>query len=124
MSLDIPPEKMAAYKRTARLRQAQREQEMAERRERAWQVARQAARLLKEEYGATQVFVFGSLAHGAWFHPRSDVDLAAAGIPDELYFKAWNAVDYLDDSIEVDLVPLESAKEWVHQEVRERGIEL
>ena len=68
--MDIPPEKMAAYKRTARLRQAQREQEMAERRQRAWQVARQAARMLKEEYGATQVFVFGSLAHGAWFHAR------------------------------------------------------
>ena len=122
--MEIPPEKMAAYKRTARLRQAQRQREMAERRERAWQVARQAARLLKEEYSAAQVFVFGSLAHGAWFHPRSDIDLAAAGIPDELFFKAWNAVDYLDDSIEIDQVPLESAKEWVHQEVRERGIEL
>lgn len=41
----------------------------------AWDVARQAARLLGHKYDVTRVRAFGSLVH-----PGSDVDLAAEGL--------------------------------------------
>ena len=41
----------------------------AARRDKAWQAAFQAADLLKKEFGASRVVVFGSLAHEDWFTP-------------------------------------------------------
>lgn len=38
--------------------------------------ARRASHILKEEFGATRVVAFDSLAHGAWYGSCSDVDLA------------------------------------------------
>ncbi len=73
----ISPEKLAAYKQAARARESRRQQKANERQEEAWTVARQAAQILKDKFGATRVIAFGSLAHGAWFHARSDIDLAA-----------------------------------------------
>ena len=43
--------------------------------------ASEAADLLKREYGATRVVLYGSLAHGAWWSATSDIDLAAEGTP-------------------------------------------
>ncbi|MCB0077402.1 MAG: hypothetical protein KDD73_08230 [Anaerolineales bacterium] len=42
------------------------------RRARGWEVARTAAALLREPYGATPVVAFGSLVHGEGFTERSD----------------------------------------------------
>ena len=107
---EIPPEKMAEYKRGALPRLAREKQRAAERRERALRVAREAARLLYDQFGATRVILFGSLARDARFHARSDIDLAVEGLASEHFWKAWAAIERLDLSIEVDLVPLEAAK--------------
>lgn len=121
---EIPPEKMAEYKRGALRRRAEQKRQEAERRERALQVAHEAARLLYDEFGVTRVILFGSLAHGAWFHARSDVDLAVEGLAPEHFWKAWVAIEKLEPSIEVDLVPLEDAKPAIREVLEKEGVAL
>ena len=63
-----------------------------------------AANLLRS-MGATQVFVFGSVAKGM-VRPDSDVDLAVTGLPSNIYFSAISkASDLLGRP--VDLVDLD-----------------
>ncbi len=117
-------EQLAAYKRTAREREQARKQADAERRLAALDVARQAAALLKSEYGATRVVVYGSTAHGCWFNSESDIDLIAAGIPAKLYWRAWNAIDALTPEFEVNLVDWEDATPALLESVEREGIVL
>ncbi len=124
METEISPEQMETYKRTARERQAQYEQETAERRARAWSAARQAARVLKEKYGAAQVIAFGSLVHQAWFHAGSDIDLAVKGISPDDFFHVWAKLDYLGIDFEIDLMNYELAPDHLRQVIDAEGIEL
>ena len=117
-------EQLAAYKRTAREREQARKQADAERRLAALDVAHQAAALLKSEYGATRVVVYGSTAHGCWFNSESDIDLIAAGIPAKLYWRAWNAIDALTPEFEVNLVDWEDATPALLESVEREGIVL
>lgn len=114
---------MEIYKRTARKRQVQYEQETHARRETAWAAARQAAQLLKERFGATRVIVFGSLAHSAWFHTRSDIDLAVEGVSADDFIPAWAALDHQDSLFEIDLIRHESAPAHLRESI-ERGIDV
>jgi predicted nucleotidyltransferase len=120
----ITPEQMAEYKRYARAREAQRTAALAQRKERAWEVARRAAEVLKTEFGATRVVVFGSLAHGSWWHESSDIDLAAAGIPERSYWSAWGAVEALSSDIEINLALLEAVKPSILESIAREGVEL
>ncbi len=95
-----------------------------ERKQRAWLAARRAAATLKSDWGATRVLLYGSLAHDAWWHEHSDVDLAAEGIAPEDFWRAWGAVEHLGQGIEINLAPWESLKESVKQSVLREGVEL
>jgi len=100
----MPAEQMERYKRTARARwQAERKRRDA-RRERAWQLARRAARLLKDKYVVQRVVVFGSLTHVDLFTLWSDVDLAAWGLTPANWLRAIGAVKSLSTEVELDLV--------------------
>ncbi len=79
--------------------------------------------MLKERFGARRVVVFGSLAHGAWFHARSDIDLAVEGIPPEDFFRAWAALDHIESPFEIDLIACEHAPERMRQAI-EQGVGL
>ena len=60
--------------------------------QRAWHTVHQIAAMLYEDFDATQVAVFGSLAEPDAFAKWSDIDLAVWGIPSEKYFRAvWKA---------------------------------
>lgn len=96
----------------------------AERWQRAWEVARVAARLLREAFGATRVVTFGSLAHRAWFSPWSDIDLAAWGIPADQFYRAVAAVTGVSPDFRVDLVDLESCRPAVRRFIEREGIDL
>jgi predicted nucleotidyltransferase len=102
--LQISPEAMAVYRATARRRWEEEQQKLARRRERAWQVARRAAALLKERFGATRVMAFGSLVHGQWFSGTSDIDLAAWGLQVDDYFLAVARLQDLSPEFRIDLV--------------------
>jgi predicted nucleotidyltransferase len=124
MGNEISPEKMAVYREAALRRERERQERIAARRQRARALADAAARLLKEEFGATAVILFGSLVHDGRFHERSDVDLAVDGIPPRQFFRAWNAADYLDDEIEVNIVHVDDARPSLRAVIEEEGIPL
>jgi predicted nucleotidyltransferase len=90
----------------------------------ALELARRAAEVLKREYGATRVLVYGSTAHGQWFNSRSDIDLIAEGIPAESYWRAWNAIDALEPDFEVNLVDWEDATPALRAAAEQEGIVL
>jgi len=115
---------MAVYRAAARRRQERERQELAQLQERAWQAARRAARLLKEQFGATRVVVFGSLVRRDCFTRWSDVDIAAWGIPPEDTFRAIGAVMDIDAEVEVNLVDVGACRPLLLSVIEQEGVEL
>jgi len=120
----VTKEEMAVYRATARQREEQERQERLQRTQRALALAQQAAALLKSQFGARQVILFGSLARRGLFHQRSDVDLAVAGIKSQVFWRAWGALDALGHEFEINLVDMETASPALRQEVEREGMEL
>jgi predicted nucleotidyltransferase len=124
MTVTISPEKMEQYRRAARMRETEQRQAMVQRREAAWAAARQAASLLKEQFGATQVVAYGSLTHGAWFNARSDIDLLAVGIPPDKFWRAWAALDQISSEVEIELVAETELTDSLRAVIERDGVEL
>lgn len=78
--------------------------------QRAWHTAHKIAAMLYDEFGATQVAVFGSLAGQKSFAKRSDIDIAVWGIPSEMYFRASSKASDISGLFKVDLVEYEECK--------------
>ena len=110
-ALDLTGEELRAY----RPGREPHERQVTDRWERAWEVARIAACLLRERFGATRVVAFGSLAHRAWFSPWSDMDLAAWGVPADQFYRAVAAVTGVSPDFRVDLVDAESCRPAVRR---------
>jgi len=96
----------------------------AQQRAEAWDLAQKAAHLLREEYGAKRVVIFGSLAHGQWFTPWSDIDLAAWGIAPERFYAAVAAVSDLSYCFKIDLIDVETCRPSLKAMIEKEGIEL
>lgn len=116
--------KMATYVETARARAQARRNRLDARRVRAWALAQQAAELLRGEFGAKRVTVFGSLLRPARFHERSDVDLAVWGLEERVYLRALARLLSLDLTLEVDLVEAEQARAELLSAIEREGVEL
>jgi predicted nucleotidyltransferase len=72
--------------------------------QRAWHTAHQVANMLYEDFGATQVAVFGSLAERDWFSKGSDIDIAVWGLSGDTYLDAlWKTVGFSSE-FKIDLV--------------------
>ncbi len=123
-ALDVTPEEMAVYRATARRRWKREQQELARRQERAWELARHAARLLKEEFDVSRVVVFGSVGRGAPFHAHSDVDLAVWGLDEGIYYRVISLLLSLEPAIGVDLVRVEDASPALLKAIEEEGVSL
>lgn len=121
---DITPEQMAAYKEGARRRQERERQALRERERRAWELARQAATALREQFGVSRVVVFGSLVHPGWFTPWSDVDIAAWGIKPEDTFRAIGVVMDLDTDIPLNLVDVGACSASLLETIERDGVPL
>jgi predicted nucleotidyltransferase len=89
------------------------------RREQLIERARAAAEVLRAEFGARRIWLFGSLRHG-WFHETSDVDLAVEGIALERIGAAWDRVAEVV-ACPVDLVCWEDASPALRARVEETG---
>ncbi|MCA9942563.1 MAG: nucleotidyltransferase domain-containing protein [Ardenticatenaceae bacterium] len=124
MTLNISPEQMAEYRASYKKRQAAERQKLDERFERAWEVARRGADLLRAQFKAEKVVVFGSLTNRELFHIRSDIDLAVWGLPDKQYFRASGAVLDISPEFLVDLVPFTDASNSLRRTIETEGIEL
>jgi predicted nucleotidyltransferase len=115
---------MAIYRAIAQRRRQAEHLALQQRQHRAWQLARQAAALLKEQFKATQVVVFGSLVHPDCFTPWSDVDLAAWGLAPEETFRAMGAVMDLGQEIEINLVDAGACRSSILKTIEREGVRL
>jgi uncharacterized protein len=122
--LELSPEKIAIYRATAQKRRQQEKAEISRRREKAWQIARQAARLLRGQFNVSRIVVFGSLTRASGFTRWSDVDIAAWGIAPEDTFHAIGAVMDLGTEIPVNLVDVNTARPSLLATIEQDGVEL
>lgn len=112
---------IAGFWRRARARRSRREARRAE----ALALARAMAQVLAEEFGAREVWLFGSVLRPEAFHERSDIDLAAAGIPPDRYLAALGRLEELAAGrFRADLVDLDACGEALRRAARERGVRL
>lgn len=86
------------------------QKEQVVRQQKAWALAYQAAKVLKNDFGAEQVIAFGSLVREGLFDRHSDIDLAVTGLAAHSYCRAyvmaWQAVgDFALDLIELEYCP-------------------
>jgi predicted nucleotidyltransferase len=105
--LNVPSEQMQQYILTAKSRQKKRLADLEQRRLHGFEIAKTAAQILKTEFSASRVVVFGSLLSES-FHETSDLDLAVWSLPEKSYFKAVARLLSLSD-FEVDLVEVQYA---------------
>ena len=117
-------EPLARYRRTLRARAERDARALAQRKRRAWDVARQAARVLVDEHGATRVMLFGSLAHGRWYATTSDIDLAAWGLDPDVHLLALARLEDLGGDLPVTVVRAEHCGAGLLAVIEEEGIEL
>ncbi len=88
------------------------------------QLVKEVAQVLKSQFGAQRVFLFGSLAHQAWFSLDSDIDLAVQGLPEPNYWAAWQAIEQVITDRPIDLVEWETASLTLKRTIEQDGIEL
>ncbi len=120
----IDPIQMEIYRQHARQRQRQLNEQVQARREKAWQVARRAAQILRDEFHVTRVVAFGSLTQEYLFHIHSDVDLAVWEMESRPYFKAVSRLLEIDPDFNVDLVLYEDVRPSVQAVIDLEGVEL
>ena len=59
---------------------------------RAWQDTQHIAKVLRQDFGATGIFVYGSLVKDQ-FSAESDIDIAVTGIAKDRFFEAIAVVN-------------------------------
>lgn len=81
---------------------------LEQRRQQALIIAQECVDILKQEFGATEVIVFGSLRGDAPWHWRSDLDLAVRGMSEQLIWEAYSKIEKVVPSwLRFDLVSVD-----------------
>jgi predicted nucleotidyltransferase len=116
------PEEIEQYRDGWNQRRDSRELQRRKRKERAERIVSEIADVLETEFGASKVYLFGSLTRdNLRFHQHSDIDLAVTGIPDDRFYEAQGRCLELAENISVDLVDLDSAGKSLSDEITKRG---
>jgi predicted nucleotidyltransferase len=115
---------LSTYRATMQRREARAHQEQEQRRTEARAAARHVARFLRDEYGASRVVLFGSIAREGYLSSHSDVDLAVWDLDAEDYYEAVGRAQDEGAPFAVDLVRMEQAPDSLKIVVREEGDEL
>ncbi len=125
-AFDLSPQERRAYKpdKLIMLRTIEDERRIKTRSKAGWILARKAAKLLKSEFGAEKVFVFGSLLHESSFTLWSDIDLSASGIAADKFYSAVAAVTDLSPSIKIDLIDFECCRSSLKEAILKDGVQL
>lgn len=89
---------------------------------RAWQTAYQVATFLYEEFGATHVFVFGSLTEPIAFTKQSDIDIAVSGLSRDVYNKAWGKIFDFDSKFKIDIINFDTSKGLFRERIKNQAI--
>lgn len=122
-ALDLSPEALKKYHPldAIKKRRAKFNAEIASRRQRAMSIARKAAKLLKTNFGAKEIILFGSLARRRSFSLHSDIDLAVRGIAPEKFYVASAAIERVETNFQIDLVELETCPPTVLKNIEKDG---
>lgn len=122
-ALDLSPEALKKYHplEAIRRRRVETRVEVAKRRRRAYAVARKAAKLLKEKFGAKEVILFGSMARIGSFTLYSDIDLAVRGIPSDRFYEAVGLIITFNMEFDIDLVEFETCPVPLRQNIEKDG---
>lgn len=81
--------------------------------------------VLRQQFGAQRIRVFGSLVDKERYTRWSDIDLAVWGIAPEEFYDALEAVNELSQDIKVDLVNPRTCKSSILKaDIEEEGIEV
>ncbi len=121
--VELSAAQLARYRQAAQQREAQRLEQRRQQQQRGWQVARQAAQLLKTDFAAQRVWLFGSMLEVQRLRAESDIDLAVEGLSDRLYLRAVASLLDLSE-FSVDLVQVEHAALKILEVIRAQGVEL
>ena len=92
--------------------------------EQAWELIPKLAAMLREEYGAEKVQVFGSAIKLEYFSMTSDIDLVVWGVPASLYFLAATAADEFDDAFKVDVVDVKFCRLSLLEVIDAEGVDV
>lgn len=120
---ELTQEEREAYRRAwARLQEAK-QARVRQRADQALAIAREAAAVLRQEFGVRRVWLFGSLARGT-FDAASDIDLAVDGMDEKMLLRALGRLLRLHPDFPVDLVDLREAPAGLRTAVQNEGIPL
>lgn len=119
-ALEMDSAELEKYSPASQIKPAMNDEQTA----RAKALAREAARVLKEQFDASRVMLFGSLAHRLWFTPWSDIDLAAWDIPPHRFYDAVATITGFDRHLRINLVDATTASTELRHAIEEEGIEL
>ena len=120
--MQIPKLKMDIYKATAKQRWKQEQHELSLSYSQKWALAKKAAELLKEKFGAQRVVVFGPITKKELYHLHSDLDLAVWGLDKKLFHRAVAKLLELDLSQRIDLVRLEDARDSLRSAIEQECV--
>lgn len=114
---------------TARAERPQFLARMKLRQQQGMEIARRCAKVLKEQFGVSKVVLFGSMLDVEFVFEDSDIDIGVWGLPSNLYWKAWCAVDRIVsqsgyDFPPVDLIDVNDAKPHIIEAIEREGVEL
>lgn len=124
---ELSDEKIKEYAKGLARRKRERKERRRRRRQQAREIARRCAEMLRDEYGAHRVVLFGSAAReDVPFYSNSDIDLAERGVPDEKFLEAYGRCSEkeLSEGFQVQLVPIEDAYDSMKRTINNQGIEL
>jgi predicted nucleotidyltransferase len=109
-ALDLSRDNLKTYRpmEAIRIRKVMISADLTKRRRFANLTAREAAEILRNEFGAKKVILFGSLAQRGRFTLWSDIDLAVQGIPPSRFFEAVGAVTGMSSQFKIDLIDMDT----------------
>ncbi|MEL6553522.1 MAG: nucleotidyltransferase domain-containing protein [Cyanobacteria bacterium J06621_11] len=106
---DQTKEKYQAYAAYWQQRKAEKRSRLKQRHEDGLKTAKALADILKSDFGATKVALFGSMLSVNDIHMNSDIDLAVWELPFDAYIKALSQLMSHSGEFSVDLVRIEEA---------------
>ena len=124
-ALEMKPEEWRKFNPSKNIKaQRARKKYLKDRREKALKVAKEAATLLRQKFGAQKIVFFGSLTNEDAFSAWSDIDLAAWGIPPEKFYSAVAAITGLSPLFKIDLVEPDNCREAIKEVIYRKGVEI
>ena len=90
----------------------------------AWAAARRIAAEIHRLYPSARLWAFGSLLYPDSFGPRSDIDLAVAGMDWPDYLRVWSAMERREPDFEIDLVDVAIVSDSLRMHIEREGIPL